>query len=186
VPVGEDQEPHVELTRTLARRFNLMFGETFPVPEMLARESIRVPGLDGTGKMGKSDNNTIDLSDSPEIVRQKLNRAVTDTNRQRRSDPGNPLVCNIFTFHMLLSNGDQIQYVQHGCKNASIGCIDCKKIVIDAVNEMLQPIQEKRKELDAFGSKYYLEILHEGGLRARERVAKKVAEAKQKMGVPFY
>ncbi|HDZ85174.1 MAG TPA: tryptophan--tRNA ligase [Candidatus Moranbacteria bacterium] len=88
VPVGEDQYPHVELTRELARRFNTIYGETFPVPDLLSGEAIRVPGLDGTEKMGKSDYNTIDLSDSSDVVRKKMAKAMTDPSRKKRSDPG--------------------------------------------------------------------------------------------------
>lgn len=186
VPVGEDQHPHVELARGLARRFNTYFGETFPVPELLSSNPIRVPGLDGLGKMGKSDQNTIDLSDSPEIVRSKLARAKTDVSRARRSDPGNPAKCNIYTFHSLVSTGEEIGEVYKGCTSAGIGCLDCKKIVANHVIELLEPIQQCRSELNRKSSGYALEILVEGGKKARKIIAQTVAEAKDRMGVPFY
>jgi len=109
VPVGEDQHPHVELTRELARRFNHIYGETFPIPELLKSEAIRVPGLDGTGKMGKSDQNTIDLSDSPKVIKNKIAKAVTDPARIRRKDAGNPDICNIYALHMLMSTGEEFK-----------------------------------------------------------------------------
>lgn len=186
VPVGEDQHPHVELTRGLARRFNTYFGETFPIPELLSSNPIRVPGLDGSGKMGKSDQNTIDLADFPEIVRSKLAKAKTDVSRARRSDPGNPAECNIYTFHSLVSTGEEIGEVHQGCTRANIGCLDCKKIVANHVIELLAPIQQRRSELDRKGSGYALEILVEGGKKARKVIAETVAEAKDKMGVPGY
>lgn len=186
VPVGEDQHPHVELTRELAKRFNTYFGETFPLPELLASDPVRVPGLDGSGKMGKSDQNTIDLSDSPETVRNKIAKAKTDTSRARRSDSGNPMECNIYTFHSLLSTGEEIGEVYNGCINAGIGCLDCKKIVTDHVIQLLAPIQQCRSELDKKGYKYAMEILIEGGKKAKKIISETVSEAKDKMGVPGY
>lgn len=186
VPVGEDQHPHVELARELARRFNNYFGETFPIPELLAGNPVRVPGLDGSEKMGKSDQNTIDLSDSPEIVKMKMAKAKTDTSRVRRNDPGNPAECNVYTFHSMLSTSEEIKEVHNGCVNAGIGCIDCKKIVTNHINQLLEPIQQSRSELVKNGSGYALEILAEGGKRARKVIAKTVVEAKDKMGVPIY
>ncbi|MDO8260793.1 MAG: tryptophan--tRNA ligase, partial [Candidatus Magasanikbacteria bacterium] len=108
VPVGEDQYPHVELTRELARRFNFLYGKTFPEPQTLKGEDIRVPGLDGTGKMGKSDNNTIDLIDTQKIIKQKISQAVTDPARIKKTDPGTPEICNIFELHQLMSTGEEI------------------------------------------------------------------------------
>lgn len=186
VPVGEDQHPHVELARELARRFNTIYGKTFPVPELLATEAIRVPGLDGTGKMGKSDYNTIDLSDSPEIVMKKLAKAVTDTNRKRRTDPGDPSVCNIYGLHTLVSSGQELNQVLDGCRSAGIGCMECKEILSKNVINILLPIQSKRAELVVKGSNFSLEVLNEGGKRARKIIADTVEEVKDKMGVPMY
>lgn len=185
VPVGEDQHPHVELARDLAKRFNSVYGETFPLPGLL-EESIRVPGLDGNGKMGKSDGNTIMLYDDPETVKMKLRVAATDTKRQRRKDPGTPEVCNIYSYHLLLSEIDEINYIVNGCKTASIGCIECKDIVSKNISKILIPIQENRKVIDSKGEGYLREVLHCGGARARERISKTVEEVKEKMGVPFY
>ena len=186
VPVGEDQHPHVELTREIARRFNTIYGETFPVPELLAHEAVRVPGLDGSGKMGKSDQNTIDLSDSPEIVKKKIAKAVTDASRIRKHDPGSPDKCKLYSLHALISTKEELSYVFHGCRSASIGCAECKGILSKNIIDILTPIQEKKRELMAKSTDYALEVLHEGGKAARKRIAATVEEVKEKMGVPFY
>lgn len=186
VPVGEDQHPHVELARELARRFNVIYGDTFPVPELLEHEAVRVPGLDGSGKMGKSDYNTIDLSDSPKIVREKLARAVTDPARAKRKDPGNPSNCNIYSLHALVSSSEELKRVFDGCRNAGIGCVDCKNIITENIIGILAPIQARKMDLASKGLDYVLEVLHEGGLIARKRIAETVGEVKEKMGVLMY
>ena len=186
VPVGEDQHPHVELARELARRFNTIYGETFPIPELLSGEAVRVPGLDGSGKMGKSDYNTIDLSDSPETVIKKISKAVTDPARQRRNDPGDPSVCNIYALHMLISSGQELAQVLEGCRTADIGCMNCKEILSKNIVNILSPIQQKRAELVDKGLDFPLEILNDGGERARKIIAETVEEVKDKMGVPMY
>lgn len=186
VPVGEDQYPHVELARELARRFNVAFGETFPLPEVLTSEAVRVPGLDGAGKMGKSDQNTIDLADSATVVRSKIMQAFTDPARRRRNDPGDPSICSIYSFHLLLSGSEELKHVFDGCRSAGIGCTDCKEIIIRNIVSTLSPIQAKKAELVAKGPDYPLEILAEGGRKARKVIAVTVAEAKDRMGVPMY
>lgn len=188
IPVGEDQEAHVFMARDVAKRFNSRFGETFPMPEVLHSSALRVPGLGADGKMGKSDpDHTINLDETLEEVGRKFRIAVTDPQRKRRIDPGNPQVCNIFKFHELLSTDDQVSEIINGCKTAEIGCVDCKKIVIDHVNAILAPINERREEILAKqGMDYIDEVIHQGGLTARAVIAPHVAEAKEKMGVPMY
>lgn len=186
VPVGEDQHPHVELAREIARRFNTIYGETFPIPKLLEGEAVRIPGLDGSGKMGKSDQNTIDLMDSPEDVLKKINRAVTDPARIKRHDAGNPNVCNIYSLHQFASSGTELMEVFDGCTKASMGCLDCKKILAKNINDILAPIQATRHELGEKGSKYALDVLHEGGKNARKKISTTVGDVKEKMGVPFY
>lgn len=186
VPVGEDQHPHVELAREIARKFNTIYGDTFPVPELLSGEAIRVPGLDGSGKMGKSDQNTIDLMDPSDVVEKKISRAVTDPARVKRHDSGNPQKCNIYTLHTFISSGTELKDIFDGCISASIGCVECKKCLTRNINNLLAPIQQKRHELEGKGYGYALEVLHEGGLRARKRIAVTVNEVKEKMGVPIY
>jgi len=186
VPVGEDQHPHVELARELAKRFNHIYGETFPVPELLKSEAIRVPGLDGTGKMGKSDQNTIDLSDSPEVIEDKIAKAVTDPARIRRNDPGNPAICNIYALHLLMSDIDVINDVRRACTMARIGCVDCKNIISKNIINILSPIQQRKRELVAEGLDYPFDVLCKGGKRARKIISATVEKVKNKMGVPMY
>lgn len=186
VPVGEDQNPHIELTRNIAKRFNHKYGETFNIPEIINSSAIRVPGLNGIEKMGKSEHNTIDLSDSSENIRKKITQAITDPSRKRRNDPGDPNVCKIYTFHSLLSSNEEVKIIFYGCKNAEIGCVDCKKILSDNIINILQPIQEVKKELLSRNNNYVEEILHSGGIIARQRIAQKIREVKEKMGVPLY
>ena len=186
VPVGEDQHPHVELTRELARRFNHIYGETFPIPELLENEAVRVPGLDGTGKMGKSDQNTIDLSDSPKVIKNKMAKAVTDTARVKRKDPGNPEICNIYAMHKLMSDGEVLKDVRNACTSAQIGCVDCKNIISENIINILSPIQQKKRELMARELDYSFDVLHEGGKKARKIISATVEEVKDKMGVPMY
>lgn len=187
VPVGQDQHAHVELAREVARRFNYHFGNTFPIPDLLDGPGIRVPGLSASGKMGKSDaEGSIMLTDDQTTVDHKFRRAITDPQRQKRSDPGDPQVCNIYTFHQLLSTAEQLQWAHQGCTSAGIGCLECKTVVAGHVNDILAPIRERRRELLAQGIDRIDDIIREGGLKARQVIAPHVAEAKDKMGVPFY
>jgi tryptophanyl-tRNA synthetase len=187
VPVGEDQLPHLEFAAELAKRFNHRFGELFPVPNKIDQEDIRVPGLDGSGKMGKSDNNTIDLYDSADEIWKKLKPAKTDPARKLRTDPGDPNICNIYTLHNLLSTDKQLVRVYKGCRNAEIGCIDCKKILYKNIDAVLKPIRERYTELKINNPDQLVRsILMRGGNIARAKIAPVVNQAKQKMGVPSY
>lgn len=188
VPVGQDQVPHVEFTRDLARRFNATFQEFFTVPGFMERSSVLIPGLGASGKMGKSESsdNVIFLTDKPAEVGRKLRRAVTDPHRHRRSDPGNPAKCNIFTLHHQLSTPEEIVFVQTGCQTAGIGCAECKAIVAQHVNDLLAPIQNRREELLALGQNYVQDVLMSGGQKARERIVPVVEQVKKIMGVPKF
>lgn len=166
VPVGVDQLPHLELTREICRRFNAFYHDVFPEPKPLMTEVPKVPGLDGR-KMSKSYGNTINLSDSPEEIRQKIMAMVTDPQRVRRTDPGNPDVCGVHAFHKIFSSKEEQDEVAEGCRSARIGCIDCKKMLLKNLMDQLGPIQEKRKELVAAPDKIY-RILEDGSERARE------------------
>ena len=188
VPVGQDQHKHVELARDIARRFNRLYGHLFPIPELLEGSGIRVPGLTASGKMGKSDgaSGVLNLDDSAAVIERKFSTAVTDSARQRRTDVGDPNKCNIFTFHHLVSTPAEIVWAQTGCQTAGIGCRDCKMVVARHVTEMLLPIQQKRMELDTLGDDFVLDILSDGGKRARARFVETVAIVKDRMGVPAY
>jgi tryptophanyl-tRNA synthetase len=166
VPVGVDQIPHIELTRDIAKRSNNFFGEVFPLPEGKLTKIPKVPGNDGR-KMSKSYGNDIKISDPPEVVEKILKTFMTDPARQRRTDPGNPDICPLFTFHQLYSDDEKIAWVREGCTTAGIGCLDCKKPVIEKVLAHLEPIRTKREEL--LGDKSALaDILEQGSNKARE------------------
>ncbi|MGE5846466.1 MAG: tryptophan--tRNA ligase, partial [Ignavibacteria bacterium] len=125
VPVGEDQVPHVEITREIARRFNSVYGQVFPEPEPLLTKFSRLPGLDGNAKMSKSLGNAVLLSDDPEIVKAKIKKAVTDPQKIRKGDPGNPDICLIFAYHKKFNPGE-VPEIEAGCRSGALGCVDCK------------------------------------------------------------
>jgi tryptophanyl-tRNA synthetase len=143
VPVGEDQVPHVEITRELARKFNQEFGEVFPEPEPKLTNFARLPGLDGSAKMSKSMNNTIVLADSPEEIMNKLRRAFTDPQKLRKGDPGRPEICIIYNYHLKF-NKDECPEIEANCRSGSLGCVDCKKNCTKKIADYLAPIREKR------------------------------------------
>ena len=140
VPVGEDQTQHVELSREIARKFNARYGETFPEPQVLLSTAPRILGTDGNAKMSKSMNNAIGLLEPPEVIREKLRTAATCPHRERRSDPGHPEHCNIFTMHQAFSKSDQIDNVEQGCRTAGIGCIECKEILFKTFLDLIDPL----------------------------------------------
>lgn len=148
VPVGEDQVPHVELTRDIARRFNNYYGSILPEPEPLLSPSPRVPGTDGR-KMSKSYGNAISLDEEPESIEKRLGRMTTDPRRARRTDPGDPKDCPAFHLHQIYCTPEEIAEVTEGCKTAGIGCLDCKKVMIKHVIADLAPLRERREELAA-------------------------------------
>ena len=148
VPVGVDQIPHLEITREIARRFNFLYGEVFPEPEAILTSTPKILGLDRR-KMSKSYGNAIFLSDSPEQVRTKVMQMITDPQRARRTDPGNPDICNVFEFHKLYSDADTVKRVDTECRSAQIGCVECKKIMADHLIEAMTPIYEKRRYFES-------------------------------------
>ena len=182
VPVGEDQAQHVELTRDLARKFNNRFGHVFPEPETILTEAKRVPGLDGLGKMSKSKGNTIELTEPADEIWNKIRPAVTDPARKRRSDPGNPNNCPIGLLHYAISSQEQQEYITWGCTTAGIGCIDCKKILNENIQAMLDPIRTRRAELAARPDEVRA-ALHDGAARARAIARETMREVKEAMGL---
>jgi tryptophanyl-tRNA synthetase len=180
VPVGQDQLPHLELTREIARRFNNLYGEFFPEPAHSLAQVPKVLGLDGR-KMSKSYGNCIYLADEEETVSRKVLSMVTDPERIRRSDPGRPDVCNVYSFHKIV-NEPEIQTVRQECMKATRGCVDCKKELALKLNEFLGPIRERRKKV--LNKKGELdEILAEGTRRA-QGVAKQVfSEVQERIGM---
>jgi len=146
VPVGVDQVPHVEFTREVARRFNHLYGEVLPEPQHLMTRYPKLPGTDGR-KMSKSYNNSIYISDSEDVVAKKLKTAMTDPQRVRRDDPGDPDLCPIYDYHRIYSGSDQREFVQNGCRTAGIGCIECKTVLTENVLAELAPFRVRREDL---------------------------------------
>lgn len=164
VPVGVDQLPHVELTREIARRFNFLYGEVFPIPKPLLTEVPKVLGIDGR-KMSKSYDNSIYLSDRGNVLKQKISAMFTDPQRMKKADPGRPELCNVFTFHQIYSPGSEVDEIEEECKKAGIGCVECKKRLATRILEAMKPIHERqdyyRDHLDELD-----EIISDGNSRA--------------------
>lgn len=183
VPVGEDQIQHVELTREIARKFNARYGEVFPEPaQLVPKDGARVMGMDGKTKMSKSLNNYIGVLESPEEIWKKLAPAVTDENRKRRSDPGNPDICNIYSLHKAFSESATVETVNRECRVAGIGCVDCKKMLHQSIVAELAPIQERAAALAAQPD-YVNDVLAKGTARAQAIASATMAEVRQKTGV---
>jgi tryptophanyl-tRNA synthetase len=185
VPVGDDQIPHLELTREIVRKFNSSFGEVFPEPKAYLGQVPRILGLDGVHKMSKSLNNAIYLDETKEEMWNRLSTAVTDTNRKRRSDRGNPAVCNIFTMHKAFSPQRDIEYCDAQCRSAGIGCLDCKKILLENMYRELKPLQEKQKELRQ-KKNYIHEVLHNGTQRAKAIAIETMRDVYEHIGIKSF
>jgi tryptophanyl-tRNA synthetase len=184
VPVGEDQVPHVELTREIARRFNLFYGKrtsVFPEPGSLLTRDAKLPGTDGR-KMSKSYGNTIMLTDPEPVVRQKLKTMVTDPARVRRSDPGNPDVCPVGDLHKIFSDRTTIAKVDEGCRSAGIGCIECKGWAADSLVNVLRPMQDRRKKYEE-NPRLAWDILEAGSTRARKVSGATLDEVREAMNM---
>lgn len=186
VAVGEDQYPHLELARDIARRFNRSGDDPlFPEPQPLATEPVRIPGLDGSGKMGKSLHNAISFDDDAEARWAKLSTAVTDPARRRREDPGTPEHCPMYTLHQHVSSVETCREVADGCRRASIGCIDCKRRLSDGIGALFEPVQLRRRELAANPGRVR-QVLGDGAAVAR-RVVRETRDAVQdRLGIVRY
>ncbi len=178
VPVGEDQAPHIELTREIARRFNFLYREVFPEPKTLLNEVKLLPGIDGR-KMSKSYGNTIFMSSSPEEIKEKVKLMITDPQRIRKSDPGDPDVCTVYAFHKIF-NPEETKGIEEVCRKGEIGCVQCKKALAEKKIEHLRPIYEKRQEL-LKRPEYIREILDEGRAKAREKAVQTMEEVREAM-----
>jgi len=184
VPVGNDQQAHVELTREIARRFNNFYKfdgrEVLPEPEVLLTPSPKLPGTDGR-KMSKSYGNTILISDPEPVVRQKLKTMTTDPARVRRTDPGEPDKCPVGDLHKVFSTPETMAKVYEGCRSAGIGCIECKGWAADALVQILNPIQERRSKLHEDEVRA---ILKEGSVKAAARAEQTMTEVRAAMKMP--
>jgi tryptophanyl-tRNA synthetase len=179
VPVGEDQVPHIEITREIARRFNNQYGEVFPEPEPLLTNFSRLMGLDGSAKMSKSLNNTILLSDESDIIKSKLKKAVTDPQKIRKGDPGNPQICLVFSYHKKF-NTSEVPQIDIDCRSGALGCVDCKLKCASRLSEFLEPMREKRNYYQSRKNEV-LEILDDGEKRAKKVAAATMMEVHEKM-----
>ena len=181
VPVGKDQLPHLELTREIGRRFNNLYSPVFPEPKEHLTRFPKVMGTDGR-KMSKSYGNTINLSDTEPVVRQKLKTMVTDPARVRRTDKGNPDVCPVFDFHKIYSSSNVVKQVDQDCRTAAIGCIDCKRQVADAMVERYRPMWDKRTTILQHPEQTQ-EMVEEGRKRASHVAQETMQEVKTAMKV---
>jgi tryptophanyl-tRNA synthetase len=177
VPVGEDQAPHVELTREIARRFNHLYGEVFPVPDVLLTPTAKILGIDRR-KMSKSYENAIYLTDTDKEIDDKVGQMITDPQRARKNDPGNPDICNVFSFHKIYTDPEIIKKINKECRSADIGCVECKKMMAAGLKNGLEPVRDKRKELESDINKVK-EIMAEGDRQARTIARETLSEVKE-------
>ena len=180
VPVGEDQVPHVELTREIARRFNHLYGDVFPEPQPKLTKAKVLPGLDGR-KMSKSYGNTIMLSENPEDIRKKVSTMITDPERIKKDDPGHPDICSVYAYKKIF-DVDQLERVEADCKGGKIGCVQCKKLLAEKLTEYMQPIYERRQQIlktpDIID-----DILNDGARKARETARMTMEQVREAMKI---
>ncbi len=182
VPVGEDQIQHIELSREIARKFNGRFKPLFPEPQVILSRAPRILGLDGKSKMSKSLNNYIGLLEEERTIWEKLRTAVTDTNRVRRYDPGNPHLCNVFTIHTAFSEKGLLEEIERDCRSARIGCIDCKRMLFERIIEEIAPIRERVEEIKK-NVDYVFEVLNTSALKCREIAKRTIDEVREALGL---
>jgi tryptophanyl-tRNA synthetase len=180
VPVGEDQLPHLEMTREIVRRFNNFYGEIFPEPEAMLAEFALVPGTDGR-KMSKSYGNDIKLADAPDEVREKMKSMFTDPTKLRMGDPGHPDECPVFVYHRMYDDDPaRIEQIKMECEAGDLGCVDCKMEATDKLLENLGPVMQRRAEL-ADNLDYVHQVLQEGAEKAREVATRTIDEVRDGM-----
>jgi tryptophanyl-tRNA synthetase len=179
VPVGKDQIPHIEIARDIAEKFNRIFGNIFPLPEPVLSESPKILGSDGR-KMSKSYNNAIFLTEDINRITEKIMTYMTDTARKTRKDPGEPERCPLYTLHKVFSPKNDREYVESGCRTASIGCIDCKKVLLKNMLPEIENFQSKRRELEKSDDSV-IDVLREGRKKAKEVAQATMEEVKKAM-----
>lgn len=185
VPAGEDQEPLIEQCREIVRKFNSIYGEVLREPNIMLSEEKRIKGLDGNEKMGKSLGNAIYISDSPEEINKKVMSAVTDPNRIKKDDLGNPDICMVSYYHKLFSTPEECNAVCEECKAGKRGCVACKKQLANNIIEFLRPMREKREYYEAH-PQILEKILQEGTKKAREEAKKNMARIKKSMKLDYF
>ena len=183
VPVGVDQAPHIEFTREVVRSFNYRYETNVLVePSMKATEVPKVLGIDGQAKMSKSLDNHIELALTPEETTQRVMQMVTDPQRMRRTDPGNPDICNVFSMHKIFSTPEQVAEVNVECRRAGIGCVQCKQLFARNLNAHLEPFRQLRIEFDQKPDQVW-DVLHAGRDRAQVLARQTMQEVRQAIGL---
>jgi len=184
VPVGIDQAPHLEFAREIVRSFNHRFGaEVLIEPEMKVTEVPKVLGIDGQQKMGKSLNNHIELAATPEETLKRVMSMVTDPQRARKTDPGNPDVCNVFSLHKVFSPAEEVAAINVDCRKAAIGCVECKQRFAANLNAHLEPFRARRAEIGANPDRVW-DILHDGAKRAQVIAEQTMTAVRAAVGLP--
>ncbi len=184
VPVGTDQIPHLEFAREVVRSFNHRYNTDVLVePQAVVTKVPKVLGIDGERKMSKSLDNHIELAATPAETEKRVMSMVTDPQRQRRSDPGNPDICNVFTLHKIFSSADEVEAINRDCRSAEIGCVDCKRLFAANLNKSLEPFRTRRAELEK-DPDYVRDILLDGAKRAKLIASETMAEVREAIG--FY
>ena len=184
VPVGDDQVPLLEQCREIVRKFNSIYGDILIEPQQLLSQTPRIKGLDGNEKMGKSLGNAIYLVDDPETIKKKVMGAITDPNKIKKDDPANPDICMVYYYHKLVNNENNINTICSECKKGSRGCVQCKKELIEHMNEFLKPIKEKRKYYEEH-PELVKEILNKGTKKAQEKAKEQMANIKKAMKIDY-
>ena len=183
VPIGEDQQQHLELAREIVRRFNSRYGDVLPEPTDILSKVPRLMGLDGKKKMSKSLDNHIAFFADENEIKDRLMKAVTDENRQRRSDPGNPDICNVFTMHKIISPEETVIYINGNCRNAGIGCVDCKKkLLAHLMEDFVNPIKAKKEEISN-NLDFVHGVLSDSKDKCRAIAQETIKEVKEAMGM---
>ncbi len=180
VPVGEDQLPHIEITREIARKFNTQYRPIFPEPEGKVTQFARLPGLDGR-KMSKSLGNAILLSDDAETITKKMRTAVTDPQKIRKNDPGRPDICLVFAYHNKF-NTQEVAEIRQGCESGALGCVECKFRCAARINESITPLRERRRHYEMHLDEVK-EVLHDGERRAHAVAQQTMSEVHAAMGL---
>ncbi len=183
VPVGVDQASHLEFTREIVRTFNHHFGPVLVEPQAVYTETPRVLGIDGVNKMSKSLDNHIEIASSPEEIYARARMMVTDQQRQRRTDPGRPEVCNVFSLHQIFTPQETVQQIDSDCRTAGIGCVDCKKMLAENLADYFAPLRERRARLAENPDEVW-EVLHRGAEKAGVIASQVIDEVKGAVGLP--
>jgi len=187
VPVGEDQLVHLEIARTIVRRFNQLYGNIFPEPQPLMKNAVRVPSLSTQGKMSKSDapDAYISLTDDKETIERKVKKAYSDPQRRYRHEPGHPTKeeCNVFHLHSFFTEGEMLNTIKEKCLRAEIGCVDCKKLLSNSIAAIVEPMNEKKKQLS---DSDVIEILKIGQQKAKQSAQQTISVIRKAMGLQIF